>query len=155
MKLEHFVGCKDFNDVNDKFLQICEKAYPGGSALRRTPRFVDIVREYQYIEETQISFPISTYQGTYYTNSQGKQIYREDKRKYTKKDVVSPTDFINNTFKDIVKNKGKVSALYFKYLDFIRDSEQVYSKRDIDLIAKLCNYNSGWVYYRCKDLNIK
>ena len=155
MKLEHFVGCKDFNDVNDKFLQICEKAYPGGSALRRTPRFTDIVREYQYIEETDITFPISTFQGTYFTNSQGKQVYREDKRKYTRKDVITPDVFINNTYKEITKQKGNVSALYFKYLAFTKDSEQSPCKQDLELIAKLCNYNQGWVFYKKKELNIK
>lgn len=148
---QFFEGCKDFNEVNDLFNKYC---YNGTLEERESLRFDSILTEYDLISNSDVTFPLKNFNGTYFTNSSGQQIYREDKRKYTKKDIVTPIIFIGEAFKKIEKLNQKRGSLYFKYLVFINDTKFAHKRESIEMIARLCGYNEGWVYHKCKELNI-
>lgn len=55
-----------------------------------------------------------------------------------------------------IKRKGyKVGSLWYHYLDLLELNNTKATIEDIELIAKLCDYSKGWVYYKIKELNIK
>lgn len=129
----YFMGCENFDEVNNKFIKFCEEECPPHSPLRNSTKFKDIVEEYQYIESADITFPLHL----------------------VKKSIVRLRKKIDEIYRDIKIRGHKVTALYFRYLQYAQDTKQKPCKEDLELIAELCGYNKGWVHYKELELKLK
>lgn len=69
------------------------------------------------------------------------------------KQEISVEDFIESTFKLITKFKHKPISLYFKYLNYLKDTGREFEDEHLYLIAELLQYKAGWVFYKIKELS--
>lgn len=149
MIYKYFNGCKDLNDIHNKNKELLQEFHPKNGKNPNLTKYKNFLIEYNnLIELKSIEFPIN---GSYYTNAEGKQILR-NKRKYTRDQTNSNTNFFNNAIKEIRDKGHKKAYLFYKYKDYIKDSNKEYTLEDLELIEKFCNYISGWAIKTLNEL---
>lgn len=149
MIFKYFVGCKNLEEVKNSFKYKAKEYHPDLNNNVDVDIFIGLRAEYEYIIINKINFPINS--GTYFTTSEGKQMYR-NKRKYTKKQTASVKSFINKTFSYIKFKKYKPAMLIFKYIDYIRDTKGEFTLEDLIYIGEKLEYNPKWAEIKFKEL---
>jgi hypothetical protein len=129
--------------VNTRTLQTKEKLFK----LEQEPyseEYQNLLKEHWYAVVHEFNFPL------------GGELY---KITYPSNIVVNAgatrVNLINMLFSKIKESKSKESALYFKYLESIKEVSLKPKKEDLELIAKLCGYSKGWVHYKELELKLK
>jgi hypothetical protein len=90
---------------------------------------------------------------SYYIDADGIITYR-NKRKYVRNHDVNIEKFIVKEYNKIVEHGHKKGALYFRTLDYVKGTGNHMTKRILEKIANLCEYNEYWVKYKCEEFGI-
>lgn len=137
----YFKDCSSITEVNSNLVRLFESNYKEPS--KRDSIYGKILEEHMYLVCTTENIKDLC------RSSQFPQEYSNPK----------PIQYnmgrwINSTYNAVNSKGGKVGSIYFMYLKEIEALDLKPKKEDLELIARLCGYNSGWVFYRCKDLKI-
>jgi uncharacterized membrane protein YgaE (UPF0421/DUF939 family) len=90
---------------------------------------------------------------SYYIDANGIVTYRA-KRKYVRQHDIDLEKFIQREYKKIVNSNYKKGALYYRTLDYLKEINKPMTKKILEKIANLCEYNEYWVKYKCEELGI-
>lgn len=141
-QVKYFKGCSSLSEVNATLLHVFNTKYKDPS--KRDSVYDKILQEHMYLVCTFES--IKELCG----GTQIKTAQQESKPVYH-----NTGKWINSTYNAIVSKGLKEGSVYFLYLKEIEALNLKPKEEDLKLIAKLCNYNSGWIFYKKKELNIK
>lgn len=90
---------------------------------------------------------------SYYIDKNGIITYR-NKRRYVKKHSIDIEAFITKEYNKIVESGYKKGALYFRTVDYLNGTNIQMTRRILEKIANLCDYNEYWVKYKCEEFGI-
>lgn len=142
MKVTYFKGCSSLSEVNSTLVQIFNSKYTDLS--KRDSIYDKILQEHMYLVCTTESIrELCRGTQTKVNQIESKPVYHNTHR------------WINSTYNAIINKGLKAGSIYFLYLKEMENLDLKPKEEDLNLIAKLCNYNQGWVFYKKKELNIK
>jgi hypothetical protein len=142
MKITHFKGCSSLSEVNSTLVQIFNSRYTDPS--KRDSVYDKILQEHMYLVcTTEIIKELCGGTQVKVIQSESKPVYHNTHK------------WINSTYNAITTKGLKAGSIYFLYLKEMESLDLKPKEEDLNLIAKLCNYNQGWVFYKKKELNIK
>ena len=141
-QITYFKGCSSLSDVNSTLVQVFNSRYTDSS--KRDSTYEKILKEHMYLVCTTENIK-ELCGGTQpkINRVESKPVYHNTGK------------WINSTYNAIINKGLKAGSIYFLYLKEMESLDLKPKKEDLELIAKLCNYNPGWLFYKCKDLNIK
>jgi len=143
-QVKYFKGCSSLSEVNATLLHIFNTKYKEPS--KRDSTYEKILKEHMYLVCT--TQDIKSLCGGNFHYTQPFIVPEKEVHFNTKNWLTKLAYSINN-------NGGKLGSVYFQYIKEMKSLDINPKKEDLELIAKLCNYNPGWLYYKCKELNIK
>lgn len=137
MEFIYFLKCDNKGEANNR-LRFFRDNFP--EEIKKSKQFK---AEFDLIKSGKVKFPIEKYNGTYYTDEFGYQKYREG-RKYTRKQVLTNEDFIRKLATEIFTRDGNMAALYYKFLQYLKDTDREAYLKDFEYIGLILAYNPGW-----------
>jgi hypothetical protein len=143
--------CSTKEDVKAKFKELALQFHPDRGGDVREMQQLNV--EYQYINKVNPLLPID------------KPVFTQRPQQPPRPNTPPPPPPITNildweTFKMVVdtmlvqiKSAGKSeTSLYFNYIDFIIANNLKTSRKQLEYIAIVLKYKSGWAFYKEQDL---
>jgi curved DNA-binding protein CbpA len=148
--------CTNKEEVKSKFKELALRFHPdrGGNVNDMQ----QLNSEYQFISKANPLLPISVPSKTTYTSTftpPPKQAPKQEEPVY-KAPVILDWDsfkFMIDAMLDSIRQTKKAEAsLYFNFVDFLILNKLKTSRKQLEYIAIVLKYKSGWAFYKEKEL---
>lgn len=149
-----FEGCNSFEEIKKSFRQLCFEHHPdkGGTAYN----FINLQEEFKHLEaiKDRVKFPLIK-------SSSGKTTYRDTVTKAEKVSLHEVKDheelglaYIKTLQKQCAKTGASTKSIYFSYIRWSERSGVKYTTKCLNAIKDICNYQTGWIYYKVQELKL-
>lgn len=126
MRIIYLKNLTSLTELRNKYWELSKKYHPDLNPTIGDDLFKQLNAEYQYLQKNPKKL----------------------------KGKINLKSFINAQYKICVDLEYKKSWVYQKYKERLEGLGQEGTKEEIELIAKLCKFKEGWIFYKIKELGL-
>jgi hypothetical protein len=150
MNFKYFIGCLNLEEAKKVYKTKAKELHPDVSG-KSDEEFKQLNSEYQYVTK-HLPFPIKVNK----TYQRPQQTYKKPNVKYSYTDTKIQSDLdkkakileFYNLYRD---DKIKQGAVWLMFKSWCLENIYMIKEQDLQQIANLLKYQSGWVYYKKKE----